>query len=142
MSEPVRSQQAEHEVRRDTSLRRARTCYDHLAGVAGAQLYAELSIRGWITEADGNRHPAVSLTLAGKTAREARGNDVQHTYESKRQFAYGCLDGTERVHHRGGALGADILMALESSKRVVRNGDDRSVSVSGSLFQWLDAGSS
>jgi hypothetical protein len=46
------------------------------------------------------------------------------------------------VHHLGGALGADILMALESSKRVVRNGDDRSVSVSGSLFQWLDAGSS
>ena len=142
LSEPVRSPQAEREVRRDTSLRRARTCYDHLAGVAGAQLYSELSKRGWITEADGKKHPAVSLTPPGRTSLESRGVNVQGTYQSKRKFAYGCLDWTERVHHLGGALGADILMAMESSKRVVRNSDDRSVRVSGSLVQWLDAGSS
>ena len=142
MSESVRSPQAEREVRRDTSVRRARTCYDHLGGVAGVLLYVELSKRGWITEADTKKHPAVCITPVGKIALESRGINVQGSYPSKRKFAYGCLDWTERVHHLGGALGADILITLESSKRVVRNCDDRSVRVSGCLVEWLDAGSS
>ena len=142
LSEPIRSPQAEREVSRDTSVRRARTCYDHLAGVAGALLYAELSKRGWITEEDGKKHPAITLTPVGKTTLESCGVNVRGSYESKRKFAYGCLDWTERVHHLGGALGANILIALQSAKIVARNGDDRSVIVSGSLVEWLDASSS
>jgi len=39
---PPISAQAAREVRRDTALRRARTCYDHLAGVAGVALFDEM----------------------------------------------------------------------------------------------------
>ena len=35
---PKRSSQAQREVRRNTPLRKARTCYGHLAGVAGVAL--------------------------------------------------------------------------------------------------------
>ena len=129
-------------MRRHASVRRARTCYDYLGGVAGVLLFAELSKRGWITEADAKKHPAVCITSVGKIALESRGINIQSSYHSKRKFAYGCLDWTERVHHLGGALGADILIALESSKREVRNCDHRSVIVSGCLVEWLDAGSS
>ena len=38
--QPPRSPQAEREVRRNTALRTARTCYDHLAGVAGVHRLA------------------------------------------------------------------------------------------------------
>ena len=43
-----RSPQAAREVRRNTALRQARTCYDHLAGVAGVQLLDAMCERGWI----------------------------------------------------------------------------------------------
>src|SRR5262245_29951400 len=35
-----------------TPIRRARTCYDHLAGIAGVQLLDELLRRNWLTIAD------------------------------------------------------------------------------------------
>src|SRR6266536_2930591 len=33
---------------RDAALRRARTCYDHLAGISGVRLLDELVARGWL----------------------------------------------------------------------------------------------
>src|SRR5437870_9575944 len=45
---PSSSLQAVREVRRNTSMRQARTCYDHLAGVAGVQLLDEMLRRGWL----------------------------------------------------------------------------------------------
>ena len=46
----IRSPQAARQVRRDSGLRRARTCYDHLAGVAGGSLLDEMLNRGWFRE--------------------------------------------------------------------------------------------
>src|SRR4051794_38842092 len=39
---------ARREARKDTPLRRARTCYGHLAGVAGVELFDTLVSLGWI----------------------------------------------------------------------------------------------
>src|SRR5262249_52362128 len=69
------SAQAARLVRRDAPIRHARTCYDHLAGVAGVRLLDELRGRGWLAAAgDGDSSP-LRLTAAGAAALVARGVD-------------------------------------------------------------------
>jgi DNA-binding transcriptional ArsR family regulator len=75
---PRRSPQATREVRRNTALRQARTCYDHLAGMAGVELLETLLQRGWIeSEADETETwPRYHLTPAGTHALQNRGVDL------------------------------------------------------------------
>ena len=74
---PARSPQAQREVGRDSPIRRARTCYDHLAGVAGVELYGELVSRGWVVEAVGDDHPPVIVTSLGEQELVAHGVDLR-----------------------------------------------------------------
>src|SRR5258706_15517618 len=99
------SKHAGRERRRDSPLRRARTCYDHLAGVAGVGLLETIRKRGWVRalEQDG---PGYELTRAGARALARRGVDVDGARASRRRFATACLDRTERRPHLGGAPGA------------------------------------
>ena len=133
-----RSAQAEREIHRNTPMRRARTCYDHLAGVAGVELFVDMLCRGWIIRADAGNHPEISLTSAGREALMRRGVDVERAQDAKRKFGYGCLDWTERRHHLGGALGAQVLAALEASGTIGRLCGDRTVCIQGSVGHWLD----
>ena len=66
---------AGRERRADTPRRRARTCYDHLAGVAGVALLDAMQRRRWLvpTTASG---PAYDLTPAGSRALVRKGVDV------------------------------------------------------------------
>ena len=105
---PLISRQAAAAVKHDAPIRRARTCYDHLAGVAGVQVLDELLDRGWL-RAEGERF---QLTPAGDTALAAEGVDLAEARRARRAFAVGCLDWTERRHHLGGALGAAVLRKL------------------------------
>jgi hypothetical protein len=45
------SPQAAREVRRNSPIRQARTCHDHLAGVAGVSLMDAMLQRGWLEAA-------------------------------------------------------------------------------------------
>ncbi len=76
MRQDVLSPQARREVRRDTALCRARTCYGHLAGVAGVHLLEELLRLGWLevaaAPADGGR-VGYTPTVAGAAALALRG---------------------------------------------------------------------
>lgn len=137
-----RSPQAEREVRRDTPLRRARTCYDHLAGIAGVTLFEELTRRGWLSVDPGlaaAAHAPCRLSEPGRAALRRLGVDVEQAQSAKRAFAYACLDWTERRPHLGGALGAALLTALERDG-VLRRAEGRTVQLSTSLAAWLDAG--
>ena len=127
-----RSRRAEREVRRNTPLRAARTCYDHLAGVAGTQLFGQLLDRGWIELADTVvlLKPDYRLTEMGADALGARGIDTASIKKATRRFAYGCTDWTERGHHLGGALGAAILASLVDQGHVVRTKGTRVVAIS------------
>ena len=60
---PPTSAQAAREVRRDTAMRQARTCYDHLAGVAGVELFDEIFKRGWLEQTELQDSPRVSYRL-------------------------------------------------------------------------------
>src|SRR6266700_5264582 len=105
----------------DAPVRLARTCYDHLAGMAGVQLLDGLLDRGWLEAADGRQF---GLTDAGAEALTAAGVDLTVARRSRRGFALHCADWTERRPHLGGALGASLLAALLDQDRArLRPGD-------------------
>ena len=144
--EPIRmrpklSDQAKREVQRDSRLRRARTCYGHLAGVAGVALMDKMIGLGWLEEgprpASGNR-VGYALTPKGLQAMAERGVDVAAAAKSTGNFAFGCLDWTERGHHLGGALGRVVTAFLSEQGFVGRTPGTREVTLRGSPNFWLD----
>jgi DNA-binding transcriptional ArsR family regulator len=120
----LRSRAAAEAVKLNAPIRRARTCYDHLAGMAGVQVLDELLARRWLV-AEGERF---DLTPAGEAGLAELCIDVAEARRARRAFAVGCLDWTERRVHLGGALGAAVLRRLldagharlEAGTRVVR----------------------
>jgi DNA-binding transcriptional ArsR family regulator len=130
------SARAGSERRRDTPLRRARTCYDHLAGVAGVELLEALRARGWVRAAGGSG-PGFALTARGERELARRAVDVPGARASRRRFATACLDWTERRPHLGGALGAGILDALCRRTYVRRHARGRDVQIVKPLAGWL-----
>ena len=132
----TRSAQAAREVRRDSGLRRARTCYDHLAGVAGVNLLDEMLSRGWFLEEKGSR-TLYSLTGDGERALLNLGVDLLGAVAQRRQFAYGCLDWTERRHHLRGSLADVILTALAGSGTIVRTTGTRTVGLESPISDWI-----
>jgi DNA-binding transcriptional ArsR family regulator len=135
---PHRSPQAAREVRRNTMLRQGRTCYDHLAGVAGVELLDALLRLGWVEEHDGPRR-CYRLTPPGRQALQSRSVDLLGAQKARRQFAYGCLDWTERRPHLGGALGAAILHALHRAGYIRRDRQSRAVTLLKPITGWLDS---
>jgi DNA-binding transcriptional ArsR family regulator len=134
---PPRSAQADRVVRRDMPIRQARTCYDHLAGVAGVQLLDALLERGWLAVEDGE-HPRYRLTPEGAIALQTRGVNLDDARCARRMFAFGCLDWTERRPHLGGALGAAIIHALKDAGIVQREGTTRTMLLAKPLEEWLN----
>ena len=136
----VISAQAAREVRRDTALRRARTCYDHLAGVAGVELFDGMITRGWLEQTENQDSPRISyrLTPLGKQALTDKDVDLT-TSTSKRRFAYGCTDWTERRLHLGGALGASALRALQARDIVRRTRGTRTVEIQMGITGWFES---
>ena len=138
---PVRpaSPQALREVRRNTPLRQARTCYGHLAGVAGVGLLDELLGRGWIEPSPVPPDAArlmYSPTAVGADALVERGVRVPAAGSGK-AIALSCVDWTERRIHLGGALGRAIADALVESGCIERNEGSRAVTVADGLDRWF-----
>jgi DNA-binding transcriptional ArsR family regulator len=105
-------------------IRLARTCYDHLAGVAGVQLLDTLLDRDWLDRTEGRE---LRLTDRGAGALAAAGVDLEAAQRSRRAFAIECPDWTERRPHLGGALGASLLAALLRQDRARLHPGDRVV---------------
>ena len=137
---PKRSPQAEREVRRDSRLRQARTCYGHLAGVAGVALMDEMLGLEWLEEdpepVSGNR-VRYALSPKGSQAMDELGVDLSTAAKSTGIFAFGCLDWTERGHHLGGALGRAVTVCLSEQGLVGRAPGTREVVLQGGPRAWL-----
>ncbi|MEO8836003.1 MAG: winged helix-turn-helix domain-containing protein [Caldimonas sp.] len=90
---------------REPALRKARVCYDHLAGALGVLVYDGLVAHGrLVAGTDGLR-----LSNAGAAWLVELGVDPALAARRRRTFCRPCLDGGERRHHLGGALGAALL---------------------------------
>jgi DNA-binding transcriptional ArsR family regulator len=90
---------------KEPALRRARVCYDHLAGDLAVGMLEHLIARGFVAE-DGE---ALTLTPAGRTFMDALGLDLPAIAGSRRPLCKGCLDWSVRRTHLAGALGAALL---------------------------------
>src|SRR5262249_46875726 len=109
-----------------SSLRQARTCYDHIAGSLGVALHDALIRSQWL-EAVGRTEYRV--TKAGAAVLTSIGIDVDEARERRRRFAYACLDWSERRPHLAGALGACILETALKRKWVERNLYSRAIDI-------------
>jgi DNA-binding transcriptional ArsR family regulator len=90
---------------REPALRKARVCYDHLAGEIGVGIYEGLTRRqALIPRGDG-----LELTAEGQRLFHKLGVDTDTLAKQRRAFCRACLDWSERRHHLAGALGAALL---------------------------------
>ena len=106
----------------------ARSCYDHIAGSLGVELHDSLIARGWIVPVSA-RSDAYTVTDAGRRQFAAVGLDVDELERSRRRFAFGCLDWSERRPHLGGALGAGLLSMMLDRRWVKRERRARALGV-------------
>jgi DNA-binding transcriptional ArsR family regulator len=89
---------------RDPAMRRARFCYDHLAGEVATSLFARLFSNGLIAaQAEG-----LVLTPRGRSRFIAEGIDIDSLESRQRSVCRACLDWSERKNHLAGGLGAAI----------------------------------
>jgi DNA-binding transcriptional ArsR family regulator len=90
---------------KEPALRRARVCYDHLAGDLGVAMLDSLIHRGMIV---GSGETLV-LTEKGEAFMAALGLDLPALTGLRRALCKGCLDWSVRRSHLAGALGAALL---------------------------------
>lgn len=111
---------------REVGLRRARICYDHLAGEAGVRLLGRLRAARLVRGDDS------SLTLTGNgEAWCARiGIDPAGLGAKRRRVCRPCLDWSERRTHLAGALGSAILERLFALRYARRDSGSRAVILS------------
>lgn len=106
-------------------LRRARSCYDHLAGRLGVQITEALTRdRSLKLNED-----SFTVTARGERCFRDMGIDLSALRSSRRYFARACIDWTERRPHVAGALGAAMLDRFIERQWVRRHARDRSLHV-------------
>ncbi len=90
---------------REPALRKARVCYDHLAGELGVFVYDSLLARRLLRSAgDG-----LGLSGHGERFFEGFGIDLEALARRRRPLCRACLDWSARRPHLAGALGAALL---------------------------------
>ena len=122
---------------REPALRRARMCYDHLAGEVGVQFYEALVRQGMLQATP----QGAAITPAGAQWFAHVGIDTSTLAQQRRMVCRPCLDWSERRHHLGGALGAALLQCLFDGGWAHRAQDSRVVHFTPkgelALRQWL-----
>lgn len=110
----------------DPALRRARSCYDHLAGAVAVAIADRMVARGHLVvgvdgaalTADGEAFLARALAIElGDDRRDAR------------RFCRPCLDWTERRPHVAGAVGAALLTTCLARRWVRRRSESRALAI-------------
>ena len=109
---------------RDPELRRARSCYDHMAGDLAVTMFDRFVDRKFLTR----RNDELRLTDAGRRFFARSGIDIAALEKSRRAVCRPCLDWSERRTHLSGTLGAALFQhmldrgwaARERKSRVVR----------------------
>jgi len=90
---------------KDEALRKARICYNHLAGDLGVKVYDSMIANGYLVENDNH----VALTNSGTVFVEQFGIDLQVVSKSRRPLCKSCLDWSSRRTHLAGSLGTAFL---------------------------------
>ena len=89
----------------EPELRRARVCYDHLAGDLGVSLFDGLVSKRLLLR----RGAELALSRKGEAALREFGIDLEAARHSRRALCKECLDWSVRRSHLAGTLGAALL---------------------------------
>jgi DNA-binding transcriptional ArsR family regulator len=109
----------------EPALRRARVCYDHLAGEVGVQVFDSMRQQR-LLEVIGE---GVDLTSSGEEFMRSIDIDVDVLVKAKRPMCRTCLDWSERRYHLAGSLGAALLDCFFKRGWAKRNGQSRTVTI-------------
>jgi len=103
---------------KDPALRRARVCYDHLAGDLGVQMLDSMKRQRLLRQ----RKQDIELTAEGGRflveTLQISADDLAHP---RRPLCKTCLDWSERRHHLAGTLGAALLNRFTELKWAARD---------------------
>src|ERR1700716_3324381 len=103
---------------KDPALRRARICYDHLAGDLGVQMLDSMKRQRLVRQSP----QAIELTAEGK---RFMANSLQISAETlahpRRPVCKACLDWSERRHPLAGTLGAAVMARFTELKWAARD---------------------
>jgi DNA-binding transcriptional ArsR family regulator len=103
---------------KDPALRRARVCYDHLAGDLGVQMLDSMRAQRLVRQ----KKQDVELTPEGAQFLE---KNLQISQEMlahpRRPVCKACLDWSERRHHLAGTLGAALMTRFTELKWAARD---------------------
>jgi DNA-binding transcriptional ArsR family regulator len=107
----------------DPMLRKARVCYDHLAGEMGVRLFESMVQASHVAR----RGDDVHLTRRGEAFLEEFGIDLAALAAGRRPLCRTCLDWSMRRHHLAGRAGAAIFERLRALGWVHLRRDSRVV---------------
>jgi DNA-binding transcriptional ArsR family regulator len=103
---------------KDPALRRARVCYDHLAGDLGVQMLDSMKQQRLVRQ---HKHE-IKLTAEGaRFMASALQIDAEKLVHPRRPLCKACLDWSERRHHLAGTLGAAVMNRLTELKWAARD---------------------
>ena len=106
---------------REPALRKARICYDHLAGEFGVTAYEALLRHGVFELA----REELRLSELGVAWFQRLGVDTDAAARQRRTLCRPCMDWSERRHHLAGSLGAALLSRFHDLKWAARDKDSR-----------------
>jgi DNA-binding transcriptional ArsR family regulator len=103
---------------KDPALRRARICYDHLAGDLGVQMLDSMKTQRLVRHSQ----QAIELTAEGtRFMAKALQIDAEALAHPRRPVCKACLDWSERRHHLAGTLGAALMTRFTELKWAARD---------------------
>jgi DNA-binding transcriptional ArsR family regulator len=103
---------------KEPALRRARICYDHLAGDLGVQMLDSMTQQKLLR----HRKQEIALTSEGERFLEKHLQiSPEMLAHPRRPVCKACLDWSERRHHLAGTLGAAIMKRLAELKWAARD---------------------
>lgn len=112
---------------REPEMRRARICYDHLAGELGVHMHDRMIALGWVSTAKGD---SITLTDSGRNALIDFGIDVESLTAKRRPLCRTCLDWSMRRHHLAGSVSAAMFDRFVALGWMQRANDSRAIRVS------------
>jgi DNA-binding transcriptional ArsR family regulator len=111
------------EATRGKALRRARTCYDHVAGQLGVALVDAFEQDELVSPSESGW----SLTVHGQRRLGLLGLDAGALGQGRRPLLRPCQDWTERRPHMAGALGQALASRLLDLRWVLRAPSSRAL---------------
>ena len=111
---------------KDAQLRKARVCYNHLAGDMGTRLFDNLTARRFLM----SRGDGLVLTRGGAAFATDFGIVVAALQAAKSPLCRECLDWSERRSHLAGRLGRALLARFEELGWARRDRETRVVTFS------------